>query len=110
MLPPHGGIFTFQVISGTSLLTLRVARRYMSFHSLLFRASLLKTVSKFSLAEPRLLIERENKPSTNATQDFCSLQLTVQTNQIVESFYVTTYAYPTNLKPCVTTLIFENDC
>ena len=41
-----------------------------------------------SLAEPRLLIERENKPGTDAVQDLCSLQPTVQTNQLVESFYV----------------------
>ena len=64
----------------------------------------------YSLAEPRLLIVRENRPGTDAIQGLCSLQRTVETNQIAESVYVMISAYLTDLKPCVTTPIFENEC
>ena len=54
------------------------------------------TIRTPSLAEPSLLIERENRPGTYAVQELCSLQPTVQTNQIVEFFYVMISAYYTN--------------
>ena len=54
---------------------------------------------EYVLAEPRLVITRENRPGANAMQGLSSLQPTVQTNQIVESFYVMICSYHTNCQP-----------
>ena len=59
-------------------------------------------MSKISLAEPRLLIERDIRPGTDAIQDLCSLQPTVHTNKIVESLYIMTSAYLANINHCIT--------
>ena len=67
-------------------------------------------MGNISLAEPRLLVEFEDRPGTDVIEDLCSLQTTVQTNQIVESLYVMTSAYLANLNRCITIPIFESGC